>query len=86
MAYYSIVWKKSAQKDLKALPKVYIKQIMDTVSLLKDNPLPKGVKKLSGQNNAFRIRVSDYRIIYNYYKNQITIEIIRVRHRKNVYT
>jgi mRNA interferase RelE/StbE len=51
---------------------------------LKENPRPRGSIKLSGEN-AYRIRVSDYRIIYAIYDDRLVVLVIDVGHRREVY-
>ena len=51
---------------------------------LADDPRPYGCKKLSGED-AYRIRVGDYRIVYSIYDDIVTVEVIRINHRKEVY-
>ncbi len=60
---YTIVVKKSAQKELAQIPSLYNKKIIEAIDSLSDNPRPQGCKKLKGEE-AYRIRVADYRIIY----------------------
>ena len=50
-----------------------------------DTPRPVGVRKLTGTKDAYRLRVGDYRIIYQINDNVLTVFVIRVRHRKDVY-
>ena len=52
---------------------------------MSENPHPNGHKKLIGGDIAFRIRIGNYRVIYNVYENELVIEVIRIGHRKNVY-
>ncbi|MFQ6119660.1 MAG: type II toxin-antitoxin system RelE/ParE family toxin [Methanosarcinales archaeon] len=52
---------------------------------LKENPLPRGVKKLKGTNNKYRIRQGNYRILYEIDKESKLIIIYRIKHRKKVY-
>lgn len=85
MASYRIIWKISAKKELKKLPTQFIKKIIEVIEGLQLEPLPKGVKKLTGSENSFRIRVGNYRVVYNLYQKKVIIEIIRVRHRKDAY-
>ena len=85
MACYSIEIKKPAQKALLSLPAPIVKQISKLIDSLRDNPLPNGCKKLSGTDNAYRVRVGDYRIVYTIIKNRLIIEIIKIGHRKDVY-
>lgn len=85
MASYKIVWKKSALKDLYKIRKEAISRIIKAVELLTSNPFPSGVKKLSGSERTYRLRVGNYRVIYEVDENILTIQIIRVRHRKSAY-
>ena len=85
MASYRIEWKRSAAKELKKLPPEIIKRILAAVESLAGNPLPDGVKKLTGSHHTYRIREGMYRIIYNILSDVVVIEIIKVGHRKDVY-
>jgi len=85
MAYYNIRWKKSAIKELRNLPREYIVRIIHTIDELKKNPFPHGIHKLAGSERTYRIRVGNYRIIYEVMRNELIIVIIRIRHRKDVY-
>jgi len=85
MASYSIRWKKSSVKELRKVNKTSIPRIIEAVEELALNPYPAGVKKLVGSEHTFRIRVGNYRIVYEIEKSDIIIEIIRVRHRKDIY-
>jgi mRNA interferase RelE/StbE len=85
MASYRIEWKKSAIRELKDLPKEIVPRIINAVGELSTNPFPDGVKKLSGAEQTFRIRIGSYRVVYTVTKATTVIEVIRVGHRKNVY-
>ena len=85
MASYEVKWKRSATKELKKIPKSKIPPLLKAVESLSQNPFPSGVKKLIGSDITFRIRVGTYRIVYDLYNDELIIEIIRVRHRKDVY-
>lgn len=85
MASYSIQWKRSAEKELRRLPKEVIPRIVQAVENLSRNPYPPGVRKLVGSEHTYRVREGDYRIVYDVRETVLTIEIIRVRHRKDVY-
>ena len=58
---------------------------MQAVEKLVTNPYPSGSKKLMGSESIYRIRVGDYRIIYNIQSSVLTIEVIKVGHRREVY-
>jgi len=85
MASYKIVWKNSARKELKRVDREVIPKILKAVEALAINPFPADVKKISGSEHSYRIRIGDYRIVYNVASSLLIIEIIRVGHRKDVY-
>ena len=82
---FRIEWKKSTRKDLRKLPASAGERIVEAVEDLAENPFPHGVEKLSGSQHAYRIRLGDYRIVYEVVMDLKLIEIQRVRHRKDVY-
>ncbi|HEX8462797.1 MAG TPA: type II toxin-antitoxin system RelE/ParE family toxin [Segetibacter sp.] len=81
---YAIVIKKSALKELSQISSPYNKKIVEAIDKLANNPRPESVKKLKGEE-AYRIRVADYRVIYTIEDVIKIIEVIRVRHRKDAY-
>ncbi len=85
MSLYKVEWKNSAKKELKKLDKQVIPKILQAVENLADNPYALGSKKLVGSDSIYRIRVGDYRIVYNIESSVLTIEIIKVGHRGQVY-
>lgn len=85
MASFQIEWKASALKELEKLPKQIIPRIITTVEGLAEKPYPPGVRKLANTEFTFRIRVGDYRVVYDVVKTRLIVQIIRVRHRKDVY-
>jgi mRNA interferase RelE/StbE len=52
---------------------------------LSNEPFPHGVKKLIGSEFSYRIRVGDYRVVYEVFEKRLIVEIVRVRHRKDIY-
>jgi mRNA interferase RelE/StbE len=83
---YNVVFTKSAAKEIRSFPKVAIQHILETVEKLSFNPRPVGCKKLKGnQEDVWRIRVGEYRIIYVIVDTIQIVEIRKVRHRKDVY-
>jgi mRNA interferase RelE/StbE len=82
---FRIEWKKSTRKDLRKLPSSTTDKIVEAVENLAENPFPHGVEKLSGSEHAYRIRLGDYRIVYEVVTESKLVEIQRVRHRKDVY-
>jgi mRNA interferase RelE/StbE len=85
MASYRVEWKNSAYKELQKLPRPMITRIVAEVADLSNDPYPHGVKKLVGSEFSYRIRIGDYRVVYEVFENRLVIEIVRVRHRRDVY-
>jgi len=85
MASYQIELKTSALKELEKLPRQVIPRAIAAIKRLAENPFPLGVKKLAGFERTYRVRVGDYRIMYEVHEDRLIIEIIRVKHRKDVY-
>jgi mRNA interferase RelE/StbE len=85
MAKYKIVIKKPAEKFLAGIPIKFSDKIVLKIYELGANPRPQGVKKLAGGDNLYRVRVADYRIVYSIHDQVLTVEIIRIGHRKDVY-
>ena len=86
MASYKIRWKCSAARELRKLPKDVIKRIIQHVEALGSDPIPPGARKMATVQGAFRLRVGDYRIVYRVFANELVIEVIRVGHRRDVYS
>ena len=84
MVRYQVIVKASAEKELNKLPVIFINKIINTIETLATIPRPIGVKKLKG-TTAYRIRVSNYRVIYKVDDSKNIITIFRIRHRKDVY-
>ena len=85
MANYSIEIKKSATKEMAKLPKVHLQRIVTKIEALAKEPRPNGCKKLSA-DEKYRIRVGEYRILYTIEDNKLIVYVVKVRHRKDVYS
>ena len=84
MAGYNIYFKVSVEKDLRQIPQREIKKILQRISSLTANPRPPGSEKLTGQER-YRIRQGRYRILYFIQENELTIWVVKISHRKDVY-
>ena len=84
MAGYEVFFKESVWKDLRKVPKNNLKNILSRIEKLKDNPRPVGCEKLTGLE-LYRVRQGKYRIVYSIQDNELTVWVIRVGHRSNVY-
>ena len=85
MERFEIRWRHSTRKDIRSLPRHEVARVVAAVGQLADDPLPHGSQKLSGSERTYRIRVGDYRVIYEVFSDSHVIEVQRVRHRKDVY-
>ena len=81
---YRVILPKSIQKELDRLPDEVMKRILARLVELEANPRPSDVKKLKGRP-AWRIRVGDYRVIYEIHDRQLQILVITIGHRREVY-
>lgn len=79
-----ILFVKSAEKELLHLNKNLGQKILKKIGGLKDNPYGQNSQKLEG-DKGYRIRLGDYRVIYTIDKENKTILIIKIAHRKEVY-
>ena len=84
MASYRILFKQSVAKDLRSIPKKDVQRILQRIEDLADEPRPVGVEKLSG-DEKYRIRQGNYRILYAIDDDVITVTIVKVGHRRDVY-
>ena len=84
MAKYKIEIKKSAIKELESIPSNDLKRILTKIESLAEDPRQTGCIKLSG-DDRYRIRQGNYRILYTIEDDILTIFIVKVGHRKDVY-
>lgn len=84
MAIYEILFKESVWKDLRKIPKNDLKRILSRIEKLGDDPRAFGCEKLAG-HDLYRVRQGNYRIVYSIQDNELTIWVVQVGHRKNVY-
>jgi mRNA interferase RelE/StbE len=85
MASFDLQWRSSTKKDLRKIPRQAVSRIVAEVQKLAEEPLPHGSEKLTGSERTYRIRVGDYRVVYELLRDAKIVEIQRVRHRKDVY-
>ncbi len=82
---YQIKILSKARRSIKKLPKSVQENIKNAVRNLGENPRPNNVKKLSGSHDLYRIRLGDYRIIYQIKDDILLIVIVMAGHRKEIY-
>lgn len=81
---YKIEFTKGALKQIKKLPEDIKQRIDVKIQELGIEPRPNGVKKLQ-DDDLYRIRVSDYRIVYQIYDDVLLVSVVKVKHRREVY-
>lgn len=84
MTPYRVVIEKKASRALMALDQHHRARITGAIELLARNPYPPAARKLTNRL-AYRVRVGDYRIIYSVQESTITIVVVAIGHRKDVY-
>jgi len=82
---YKIIVSKTASKELADLPTQVVNRIIPAIKKLGEDPRPPGCKKLKGDQNIWRIRIGDYRVIYSIDDVVHIIDILSVGHRKEIY-
>ena len=85
MSQFSIRFLRRARKDLEKIPTKTQDRILKAIQNLGADPYPSGSKKLEGSSDSFRIRVGDYRVIYEIADQIRVVRVNRVRHRREVY-
>jgi mRNA interferase RelE/StbE len=85
MDSYNVILKPSVEKDLRHLPQADIKRIWEEIRHLQDDPFPRQSLKLAGTEHSYRLRVGDYRIIYEVNIAERQIIVHYVRHRRDAY-
>lgn len=84
MPNYTVILSKKAQKQLDAFSDNIADTIIEAISTLENNPRPNGYKKLKGRD-GYRIRIGNYRIIYDIFDNELIVDVITLGHRKDIY-
>jgi mRNA interferase RelE/StbE len=84
MAVYKLFFKKSVQKDFDAIPKKDLRRILNRIEALAKDTRPHGCEKLTGQER-YRLRQGRYRIVYSIQDDELTVWVVKVGHRKDIY-
>lgn len=82
---FEVLLERNAEKDLRRLPQSIHDRIVGAINALSRNPRPAGCRKLTGGENDWRIRVGNYRVIYEVADANQIVRVNRVRHRREVY-
>ena len=84
MAGYRVLFRKSVEKDFSSIPKRDVKRILNRIKTLEENPRPPGSEKLTGQER-YRLRQGRYRIVYSIQDDELTVWVVKIGHRKDIY-
>ena len=84
MAAYKIYFRASVEKDFASIPRSDVKKILQRIKTLAENPRPPGCERLTGQER-YRVRQGRYRIVYSIHDDELTVWIVKVGHRKDIY-
>jgi mRNA interferase RelE/StbE len=82
---YRVALTTSAEKELRGLPAKIVARIVARLERLASSPRPPGSKKLRGGDSEWRIRVGDYRAVYEIDDDAKTVDVTRIAHRREVY-
>ncbi len=85
MSPYNVKLMPQAQKNLDVFSGKLLSELEDAITRLYDEPRPHNCKKLSGGGSRWRVRVGDYRILYEINDIQKIVSVYRIAHRKEVY-
>lgn len=82
---YQLQLARSAQRDLDQIEGILWERTRDALLRLRDEPRPRGCRKLRGGEATYRVRVGDYRVVYVVDDDSRTVRVIRVKHRSEAY-
>jgi mRNA interferase RelE/StbE len=82
---YEITFARSARRELEALEAQLVARVWARIRALGSQPRPSGCRKVQGEEDVWRIRVGDYRVLYEITDATRTIDIVAVRHRRDAY-
>ena len=84
MVGYRVFFRRSVEKDFVSIPKKDAKRILNRIKTLEEDPRPPGCEKLTGQER-YRLRQGRYRIVYSIQDEGLTVWVVKVGHRKDIY-
>lgn len=82
---YQVLLRPAAGRDLARLPSDIRSRLTDVLFALENDPRPPGVTKLTGSANLWRVRVGDYRILFEIDDSAQTVLVLRIAHRRDAY-
>ena len=85
MESYKVTLKPSVEKDFRSLPKTVLTRVLSAIESLAQEPFPNRAVKLEGTDRTYRIRIGDYRVVYEIEKIDKVVVVLYVRHRREIY-
>ncbi len=83
---YTVKVSRPAEKFLRGLTdKKLYQRLRETIDVLKENPRPVDCTKLQGEDELYRVRVGDYRIVYQIQDRQLIVLVVQIGHRREIY-
>ena len=82
---YEVLLERAAERELKRLSPEMFQRIIHHIKTLAETPRPTGCHKITGSRSDWRIRVGNYRIIYEIDEKEKTVRVMRIRHRREAY-
>jgi mRNA interferase RelE/StbE len=84
MASYSVELTRTAEKQLRRIAKRDRNRLVEAIHGLVDKPRPQGARKLQGYDDVYRIRVGQYRVVYEILEDRVIVIVLKVGHRKDI--
>ncbi|MGW9159120.1 type II toxin-antitoxin system RelE family toxin [Microbacterium sp. NPDC055665] len=85
MTAYRVEFTAPAAKEIRKLDPQVRRRILAGIAALEKEPRPRGVRKLTGFDNAWRIRIGDHRVLYEVVDDVVVVSVFRVAHRRDVH-
>ena len=82
---YRVEFTSAAARQVKKLPRPNRDKVLSAIARLGDDPRPRGATKLVGEQSAWRLRIGDYRVIYDVVDAILTVTVVRAAHRREAY-
>ena len=82
---YQVLFTPRAEREFESLPEAARRRIAPRIDALAEEPRPRGIKKLQGREGTYRLRAGDYRVLYTIEDRVVTVVVVRVGHRRDIY-
>jgi len=82
---HKVYLERAAERDLKRLSVEAFQRVISHIRGLAENPRPTGCRKITGSERDWRIRIADYRVIYEIDNKAMAVRVMRVKHRREAY-